>query len=37
MASIVLLEDEAILRQELAGFLERRGHRVSQAGSLAAF
>lgn len=37
MAGIVLLEDEAILRQELAGFLERRGHRVSQAGSLAAF
>lgn len=37
MTTIALLEDEADLRGELADFLEMRGHRVLQAGSLAEF
>ena len=37
MARIALLEDEVALREELALFLSRRGHTLSQAGSLAAF
>lgn len=37
VTTIALLEDEADLRGELADFLEMRGHRVLQAGSLAEF
>jgi len=37
MANITLLEDEVLLRKELAAFLEKRGHQVSQAGTLAEF
>ena len=37
MARIALLEDEIALREELAVFLARRGHSISQAGSLAEF
>ena len=37
MATIALLEDEQDLREEVAAFLASRGHRVLQAGSLAAF
>ncbi len=37
MANIALLEDEVLLRKELAAFLGKRGHQVSQAGSLAEF
>lgn len=34
---MVLLEDEVAFREEVASFLTDRGHRVSQAGSLADF
>ena len=37
MAEIILLEDERILRRELADFLTQNGHVVAVAGSLAAF
>ena len=37
MTAIALLEDESTLREEIADFLARRGHRVRQAGSLAEF
>jgi DNA-binding response OmpR family regulator len=37
VTTIALLEDEIDLREELADFLEGRGHRVLQAGSLAEF
>lgn len=37
MARIALLEDEPDLRQEIARFLEDRGHEVLQAGSLGEF
>ena len=37
MARIALLEDEIALREELAVFLTRRGHTISQAGYLAEF
>lgn len=37
MARIALLEDEIGLREELAVFLARRGHTLSQAGCLAEF
>lgn len=37
MADIILLEDERILREELADFLAGRGHHVDAIGSLAAF
>lgn len=37
MARIALLEDEILLRKELAAFLSKRGHEVAQAGTLAEF
>lgn len=37
MPTILLLEDELALREEVADFLCSRGHRVLQAGSLAEF
>jgi DNA-binding response OmpR family regulator len=37
MATILLLEDEFALREEVADFLAGRGHRVLQAGTLAEF
>ena len=37
MARITLLEDEVLLRKELAAFLSKRGHEVAQAGTLAEF
>lgn len=37
MARIALLEDETLLRKELAAFLSKRGHEVAQAGTLAEF
>ncbi len=37
MAEIILLEDERILRRELADFLTQNGHSVAVAGSLAEF
>ena len=37
MTRIVLLEDEADLREEIAADLVRRGHEVAEADSLAAF
>ena len=37
MAQLILLEDERILREDLAEFLVNRGHSVQTAGSLAAF
>lgn len=37
MANIILLEDERVLREELADFLAGRGHHVDAVGSLAAF
>ena len=37
MARIALLEDETLLRKELAAFLIKRGHEVVQAGTLAEF
>lgn len=37
MTTVVLLEDEVDLREEIADFLGARGHRVLQAGSLAEF
>lgn len=37
MADIILLEDERILRRELADFLTHNGHIVTAAGSLAEF
>ena len=37
MARIALLEDEILLRKELAAFLSKRGHEVVQAGTLAEF
>lgn len=37
MARIVLLEDESVLREELAAFLAKRGHEIKGAGTLADF
>jgi two-component system, OmpR family, response regulator len=37
MARIVVLEDEAVLREELAAFLGKRGHTIKEAGALADF
>ena len=37
MVNIVLLEDEVALREEVASFLEGRGYRVGQAGTLGEF
>ena len=37
MSHIVLLEDEIELREEVAAFLQKRGWRVTQAGSVAEF
>lgn len=37
MGNLVLLEDEVELREEIAAFLQKRGWKVSQAGSLAQF
>jgi DNA-binding response OmpR family regulator len=37
MPTILLLEDELALREEVADFLSNRGHRVLQAGSLTEF
>ena len=37
MAQLILLEDERILREDLAEFLVNRGHTVQTAGSLAEF
>jgi DNA-binding response OmpR family regulator len=37
MPTILLLEDELALREEVADFLSNRGHRVLQAGSLSEF
>lgn len=37
MAHLLLLDDEADLREEVADFLRTRGHFVSEAGSLAEF
>ncbi|HPB74966.1 MAG TPA: response regulator transcription factor [Chromatiaceae bacterium] len=37
MARIALLEDEILLRKELAAFLSKRDHEVAQAGTLAEF
>ncbi|MFJ9451949.1 MULTISPECIES: response regulator transcription factor [unclassified Herbaspirillum] len=37
MARVLLLEDEAGLRNEVADFLQREGHGVSETGSLAEF
>ncbi|MDR3381808.1 response regulator transcription factor [Cupriavidus basilensis] len=37
MGNLVLLEDEIELREEIAAFLQKRGWKVSQAGSLAQF
>ena len=37
MPTILLLEDELALREELADFLSNRGHRVLQAGTLKEF
>lgn len=37
MANLILLEDEPVLREELAEFLETAGHRTTAVGSLAAF
>ena len=37
MARIALLEDETLLRKELAAFLSKRGHEVVRAGTLAEF
>jgi DNA-binding response OmpR family regulator len=37
MARVTLLEDEAIVREELAAFLNKRAHTVTQAGTLAEF
>lgn len=37
MAQLILLEDEPVLREELAEFLEAQGHVVTVAGSVAEF
>jgi DNA-binding response OmpR family regulator len=37
MAHLILLEDEPILRHELAGYLGEQGHRVDAVGTAAAF
>lgn len=37
MANLILLEDETVLRAELADFLGEQGHRVDAAGSIAEF
>lgn len=37
MAHLLLLDDEADLREEVADFLRTQGHQVSEASSLAAF
>lgn len=37
MANVILLEDEVILRSELAGFLREEGHSVDTAGSIGEF
>lgn len=37
MAHLILLEDEPILRHELAGYLDEQGHRVDAVGSVAEF
>lgn len=37
MAHLILLEDEPILRQELAGYLDEQGHIVDAVGSVAEF
>jgi DNA-binding response OmpR family regulator len=37
MANLILLEDETVLRTELADFLGEQGHRVDAAGSIGEF
>ncbi|GAB1393614.1 response regulator transcription factor [Rhodocyclaceae bacterium] len=37
MANLILLEDETVLRTELADFLDEQGHRVDTAGSISEF
>lgn len=37
MAHLILLEDEPVLRHELAGYLEEQGHRVDAVGTAADF
>ncbi len=37
MASLIFLEDEPVLREELTEFLENAGHRITVAGSIADF
>lgn len=37
MAQVILLEDEPVLREELAEFLEGQGHRVTVASTVAEF